>query len=47
MARRDFIKGGNLLESWKRFLQGDRSIRWTEIWLFVVLENWLANYGVE
>jgi asparagine synthase (glutamine-hydrolysing) len=47
MARRDFIKGGNLLDSWKKFLQGDDSIRWTEIWLFVVLENWLSNYGVE
>ncbi len=47
IARRPFIHGERLLAYWKRFLNGDENIRWTEIWLFVVLEYWLSKNNVE
>ncbi len=47
ISQRDFINEKNLLAYWKRFLEGDKNIRWPEIWLFVVLENWLENNGIE
>ena len=47
MARRSFIKGDALLEYWRRFLAGDKRVRWTEIWLFVVLEYWLKKNEIE
>jgi asparagine synthase (glutamine-hydrolysing) len=46
MAARPFIKGGHLLNYWSRFLRGDKNVRWSEIWLFVVLEYWLEKNGV-
>jgi asparagine synthase (glutamine-hydrolysing) len=47
ISQRDFINEKNLLAYWKRFLGGDKNIRWSEIWLFVVLQNWLVNNGIE
>ncbi len=46
MAQRPFIKGDHLLAYWKRFLAGDKNVRWSEIWLFVVLEYWLETNNV-
>ncbi|MBN9379459.1 MAG: asparagine synthase (glutamine-hydrolyzing) [Chitinophagaceae bacterium] len=46
-ARRPFIDGAKLTDYWKKFLAGDDSIRWGEIWLFVVLEYWLEKNGIE
>ncbi|HTI91481.1 MAG TPA: asparagine synthase (glutamine-hydrolyzing) [Puia sp.] len=43
MAQRPFINGKNLLAYWKRFLKEDPNIRWSEIWLFAVLEYWLEK----
>lgn len=36
-----------LLAYWDDFLRGNARIRWTDIWIFVVLENWLSEHGVE
>ncbi len=47
MATRSFINGDQLIAYWKQFLNGDESIRWAEIWLFVVLEYWLEKNNVE
>ena len=47
ISQRDFINEKNLLAYWKQFLDGDKNIRWSEIWLFIVLENWLKNNGIE
>ena len=47
MAERPFIKSDALLGQWKRFLAGDKNIRWAELWLFIVLEYWLEKNGVE
>ena len=46
MAQRSFIHGKNLMDHWERFLKGDEHVRWTEIWLFVVLEYWLEKNNV-
>ncbi|SRR5579871_1356520 len=47
ISQRSFINEKNLLSYWKRFLSGDENVRWSEIWLFVVLENWIKNNDVE
>ncbi|OQP66880.1 hypothetical protein A3860_00485 [Niastella vici] len=47
IAQRDFINGKNLLTYWQRFLNNDTSVRWMEIWLFVILEYWLEKNGIE
>jgi len=47
IAQRDFINGKNLLAYWQRFLNNDTSVRWMEIWLFVILEYWLEKNGIE
>ena len=47
IAKRSFIHGAQVLEYWQRFLKGDESIRWAEIWLFVVLEYWLEKNNIE
>ena len=46
ICKRDFIHGVSLKKYWQAFLKGDRSIRWAEIWLFVVLEFWLERNNV-
>jgi len=43
MAGRSFIRGDGLMDRWNRFLAGDDSVRWPEIWLFVVLDYWLQK----
>jgi asparagine synthase (glutamine-hydrolysing) len=46
MADRSFINGGSLIKYWDRYLAGDKEVRWSEIWLFVVLDYWLEKNGV-
>jgi asparagine synthase (glutamine-hydrolysing) len=46
MAQRPFIRQRNLLDYWRRFLKGDPSVRWIEIWLFVVLEYWMEKNNI-
>jgi acetyltransferase-like isoleucine patch superfamily enzyme len=47
LSRRPFINGEYLLERWKRFLNGDKSVRWPYIWIGVVLEDWLLENNIE
>lgn len=47
MANRDFINAKALLYYWNRFLMDDETIRWTEIWMFVVLNHWLERNELE
>jgi asparagine synthase (glutamine-hydrolysing) len=47
ISRRYFVNGPALIKYWNRFLAGDKSVRWGEIWLFVVLEYWLEKNEVE
>jgi asparagine synthase (glutamine-hydrolysing) len=46
MGERDFIRSHELMKYWNRFLQGDTSVRWMELWLFVILEYWLEKNDV-
>jgi asparagine synthase (glutamine-hydrolysing) len=32
---------------WKRFLNNDPSVRWTELWLFIVLGYWLDKNHID
>jgi asparagine synthase (glutamine-hydrolysing) len=43
---RGIVKEDRLLSAWKQFLLGDKRIRWAELWLFIVLEEWLRNNEV-
>ncbi len=47
LTRRDFINPEALTAYWNRFLKGDKSISWSELWQFVVLEHWMEKNGVE
>jgi len=47
LSQRPFIQGGQLQQYWQRFLKGDPSVRWGELWLFVVLEYWMEKNNVE
>jgi asparagine synthase (glutamine-hydrolysing) len=47
ISKRPFINGQELMAYWQRFLKGDPSVRWGEIWLFVVLEYWMEKNKIE
>jgi asparagine synthase (glutamine-hydrolysing) len=46
MCQRDFVNGAALMDYWSRFLAGDKHSRWSELWLFIVLDHWLEANGV-
>lgn len=46
LSQREFIKGEALLKYWNRFLKHDPSVRWMELWQFVVLGYWLNKNGI-
>ncbi|MEJ7737962.1 MAG: asparagine synthase (glutamine-hydrolyzing) [Chitinophagaceae bacterium] len=46
LSQRSFINSPQLKTYWKRFLKGDPSVRWAELWLFVVLEYWMEKNRV-
>jgi asparagine synthase (glutamine-hydrolysing) len=43
VAQRDFINKRFLIDSWQKFLKGDKRVAWTNMWLFVVLGAWLEK----
>ena len=43
LAQRDFIQGEYLQSTWKRFLDGDKQVRWLDMWLCTVLEHWMEK----
>ena len=47
LSQREFIKGEALLKYWDRFLKNDPSVRWMELWQFVVLGYWLNKNGIK
>lgn len=46
LSQREFIKGDALLQYWNRFIKKDPSVRWMELWQFVVLERWLERNNI-
>lgn len=47
LSQREFIRGEALLKYWNRFLQCDPSVRWMELWQFVVLGYWLEKNSIK
>jgi asparagine synthase (glutamine-hydrolysing) len=47
LSERQFINGKELQAYWKRFLNNDPSVRWTELWLFIVLGYWLDKNHID
>ena len=47
LSQRDFIKGDALLKYWSRFIKKDPTVRWMELWQFVVLGRWLERNNVK
>jgi asparagine synthase (glutamine-hydrolysing) len=47
LSKRSFINEQALINFWKQFLNNNSSIRWMDIWIFVVLEYWLEKNGIE
>ena len=47
LTKRELFKGKYIKDIWKRFLAGDKEIIWSNIWILVVLENWLQANGIE
>ena len=46
LADRPMVHSDALLDYWDRFQAGDKSVRWTELWLFIVLGYWLEKNGI-
>jgi asparagine synthase (glutamine-hydrolysing) len=46
ISDRAFIRSEALQQRWQHFLKGDPSVRWMELWLFVILEHWLERNDV-
>lgn len=47
LSKREFINQEYLLDSWNRFQQGDKRVRWLDMWLCTVLESWMEQNGIE
>jgi len=47
ISERSFMDAGALQQEWAKFLKGDPSVRWAEIWIFIILEQWLQNNECE
>jgi asparagine synthase (glutamine-hydrolysing) len=43
LCDRNWINGKALGQLWKSFNDGDTSVKWMDVWLFVVLEYWIAK----
>jgi asparagine synthase (glutamine-hydrolysing) len=46
LADRSFINADVLLDYWQNYLAGKQKIRWTDIWILIVLEHWLERNNV-
>lgn len=47
LAGRDFMNGETLLTRWNSFISNDDAVRWPEMWIAVVLEDWMEQNKVE
>jgi asparagine synthase (glutamine-hydrolysing) len=46
LSQREFIKEDALIQYWNRFIKKDPSVRWMELWQFVVLGRWLEKNNI-
>jgi len=47
LSKRNFIHRDYLVSRWNQFIKNDPEVRWTDIWICVVLENWLIENAIE
>jgi asparagine synthase (glutamine-hydrolysing) len=47
ICARDFVNADELKKMQNAFFKGSKNVNWTRIWLFVVLENWMSENGIE
>lgn len=47
LSKREYFNGPNLTAYWQDFLNGRSNIRWADMWILIVLENWLQVNGIE
>ena len=46
LADREFINSTQVEKYWDDFLRGKKNIRWTDMWILIVLEQWLEKNHV-
>jgi asparagine synthase (glutamine-hydrolysing) len=47
LAQRQFMQRESLLNQWNGYLNGSANVRWLDMWLCTVLENWMEVNGIE
>jgi asparagine synthase (glutamine-hydrolysing) len=47
LAERGLFDKKHLINYWERFLNHDKTITWTHIWSFVVLEKWISENDIK
>jgi asparagine synthase (glutamine-hydrolysing) len=47
LSNRPIFNKKAVLEYWQQYLNKQNNIRWTDIWILIVLENWLQKNNVE
>ncbi|NNF01739.1 MAG: asparagine synthase (glutamine-hydrolyzing) [Bacteroidia bacterium] len=47
LAGRSFINEEKLISRWTAFQNNDRSVRWLDIWIAVVLEHWINENSID
>jgi asparagine synthase (glutamine-hydrolysing) len=47
LSKREFMNGETLLTRWNSFISNDGAVRWPEMWIAVVLEEWMEQNKVE
>jgi asparagine synthase (glutamine-hydrolysing) len=46
LSQRSIVNGKVLLDLWKRYQSGHKNVRWLDIWLCVVLEDWMEKNSI-
>jgi asparagine synthase (glutamine-hydrolysing) len=47
LRRRGVFHAAEIDRLWNSFLAGDQQVVWLQIWLLVVLEDWMSRNGIE
>jgi asparagine synthase (glutamine-hydrolysing) len=47
LKQRGIFQAAEVDRLWRAFLAGDQRVIWLQIWLLVVLEDWMGRNGIE
>jgi len=47
LSQRSFMHGEAVMDLWRRFLRNDSAVHWMDIWLLVVVQQWLEKNGIQ